>query len=89
MKIAFHTNEIGVRGTELATFKYAHYNEEILGNDSIYIAGPTTSRFEHPLASEKFGNRFHVRRYDNWKQIDSILEEEKVDVLYMQKGGGI
>lgn len=87
MKIAFHTNEIGVRGTELATFKYAHYNEKILGNESIYIAGPPTSRFEHPLAAAKFGNRFHVRRYDQWSEIDSILQEEKVDVLYMQKGG--
>lgn len=39
MKIAFHTNEIGVRGTELSTFKFAHYNEKILKNESIYIAG--------------------------------------------------
>jgi len=87
MKIAFHTNEIGVRGTELATFKYAHYNEKILGNESVYIAGPTSSRFEHPLAAAKFSNRFHVRRYDQWNEIDRILKEEKVDILYMQKGG--
>lgn len=87
MKIAFHTNEIGVRGTELATFKYAHYNEKILGHDSIYIAGPTTSKFEHPLAYTKFKDRFHVRRYGQWNEIDNILKEEKVDILYMQKGG--
>ena len=35
MKVAFHTNEINVRGTELAAYKYAHYNEKLLGNESI------------------------------------------------------
>ena len=86
MKIAFHTNEIGVRGTELSTFKFAHYNEKILKNESIYIAG-VNGQFEHPLAAQKFSNRFHVRRYNQWSDIDYILKEEKVDILYMQKGG--
>jgi hypothetical protein len=87
MKIAFHTNEINVRGTELATYRYAHYNETLLGNESIYIAGPPTSRFEHPLATKKFEERFKVFRYNNWGEVQNILDQENVDVLYMQKGG--
>lgn len=87
MKIAFHTNEINVRGTELATYRYADYNESILGNESIYIAGPPTSKFEHPLAAKKFGERFDVFRYEKWEEVQDILDQEKVDVLYMQKGG--
>ena len=87
MKVAFHTNEINVRGTELATYRYAHYNETMLDNESIYIAGPTTSRFEHPLAAEKFEKRFKVFRYNKWEEVQDILDQEKIDVLYMQKGG--
>ena len=30
-KIAFHTNQLGIRGTEVAVYQYAKYNEEILG----------------------------------------------------------
>ena len=38
MKIAFHSNQLGVRGTEIALYDYAFYNREILGNDSIIIS---------------------------------------------------
>lgn len=87
VRIAFHTNEINVRGSEWAAYQYAHYNEEILGNESIYIAGPTTSRFERPESHKVFSERFKVYRYNDWSEVDSILENEKIDILYMQKGG--
>lgn len=86
-RIAFHTNEIGVRGSEWATYKYAHYNEKILENESIYIAGPTTSQFERPESHKAFSERFKVYRYDNWADVDDILSFENIDILYMHKGG--
>ena len=86
-RIAFHTNEIGVRGSEWATYKYAHYNEKILGNESIYIAGPTTSQFERPESHKAFSERFKVYRYNNWSEVDDILKNENIDILYMHKGG--
>jgi hypothetical protein len=86
-RIAFHTNEIGVRGSEWATYKYAHYNEKTLGNESIYIAGPTTSQFERPESHKAFSERFKVYRYDNWDNVDDILSFENIDILYMHKGG--
>lgn len=87
IRIAFHTNEIGVRGSEWATYKYAHHNEKILGNDSIYIAGPTTSRFERPESHKVFSDRFKVYRYNDWSEVDEILKSENIDILYMHKGG--
>lgn len=87
LKIAFHTNEIGVRGSEWASYKYAHYNEKILGNDSIYIAGPKSSQFERPESHKVFSERFKVYRYDNWSEVDNILLNEGVDIIYMHKGG--
>lgn len=87
VRIAFHTNEIGVRGSEWATYKYAHYNEKLLGNDSIYIAGPTTSQFERPESYKAFAERFKVYRYNAWSEVDDILKNENIDILYMHKGG--
>lgn len=37
MKISFHSNQLGLRGTEVSLFNYARYNEEVLGNESIII----------------------------------------------------
>ena len=37
-KIAFHSNQLCIRGTEVALFDYAHYNETILGNKSYIIS---------------------------------------------------
>ena len=31
-KIAFHSNQLGIRGTEVALYDYAHFNETILKN---------------------------------------------------------
>ena len=35
MNIGFLSNQIGLRGTEVAMFDYAKHNEELLGNNSI------------------------------------------------------
>jgi hypothetical protein len=35
MIVAFHTNTLGVRGSETAVWDYANFNETILGNRSV------------------------------------------------------
>ncbi len=88
MKIAFHSNQLGIRGTEVAMYDYAHYNEEILGNESIIISkNPSLSRFSHPLGVKKFKNRFKVYFYNDFASVESYLDQEKVDVFYAQKYG--
>jgi hypothetical protein len=93
MKIAFHSYQLGERGTEVSLYDYARYNEEILGNESIIVS--TSSRPTPAL--EKFEKRFKVLFYpDVWnerdntplrKSLEKIVSEEKVDVFYAQKGG--
>ncbi len=39
--VAFHSNQLGIRGTEVALYDYARYNEEILGNKSYIISCST------------------------------------------------
>ena len=36
--IAFHSNQLGIRGTEEALYDYAHFNETILKNKSFIIS---------------------------------------------------
>lgn len=98
MKVAFYSPHLSERGTEVAMYDYAYYNEKILGNESIILHCPSDNR-NHPSAVEKFNNQFRVFGLDGpnfnfgWQKdivvplIDKVLSEQKCDVLYMQKGG--
>lgn len=86
MKIALHSNDISIRGVSVAMYDYAHYNEELLGNESIIIYDKN-GKFNHPLGLENYQQRFKVYGYEEWSEVDNILEKEKIDLLYMIKGG--
>ena len=87
MKVAFHGNQLCIRGTSVAMYDYAHFNESILGNQSI-ILYDKTSGWNRPAGKEHFANRFSkVHGYNNWAEVDEILKSESVDVLHMIKGG--
>jgi len=38
MKIAFHSGQLSLRGTEIALFDYARQNEDRLGNESVILS---------------------------------------------------
>ena len=82
MKIAFHSNQLGFRGTEVSLYNYALYNEQVLGNESVIIT------FEHANleAKEKFSTRFETL-VEPWSKYEEILKNKHVDYLYMQKAG--
>lgn len=95
MKVCFHSYQLGYRGSEVAMYQYAKYNEEILGNTSIICS--TTSRPGYMEMLPKFKDRFEVFLYDDvWNQYDNmglrtslerIVQEQGVDVFYAIKGG--
>jgi len=86
-KIGFHCNQLSLRGTEVALYDYAHYNETLLGNESFIISGKH-SYFSHPLAEKKFRDRFkNVFVYDNFSQVESYAKENNLDLMYFIKGG--
>ena len=88
VKIAFHDNQLGERGTTVAVFDYAYYNKHILGNESIIMYDGTDKRNVKDVI-KKFGKEFKLRPYGNWnKDANRILTEENCDILYMQKAGG-
>jgi hypothetical protein len=88
MRIAFHTNQLGLGGTEVALYDYADYNEKLLDNESIII-----SNKKHPSNNAdviaKFSTRFkNIILYENKNEINNILEKEKTDIFYAIKEGG-
>jgi len=88
MKIAFHCNTLGLRGVEIATFDYAKYNEELLGNESIVISTqPEIYKLSHPSVIKKFQERFPLFLYDNFGNVEKILDDNNVDVFYAIKAG--
>jgi hypothetical protein len=82
-------------------YNLAHYNETILGNESIILSANYDGAWEkYPDASEKFKKRFQVFEhglseqpggpfnlyYSNVDEVDKIIKEQGVDALYIIKG---
>jgi hypothetical protein len=96
LKIAFYSHHLSERGTEVALFDYARYNEEILGNESIIVYNPNTP-YSHRSSIDKFKSRFQVETvdipgncFDGYTiipEIDKILKGNQCDVLYAQNSG--
>jgi hypothetical protein len=88
MRIAFHSNQLSLRGTEVSMYDFGKYNEEILNNESVIFAkDPSIWQYSHPLAEKKFKDRFKVFQYKNFNEVEKILDREKIDIFYTQKAG--
>ena len=85
MKILFHSNQLSLRGTEVALYDYAHYNEELLHNSSIVAVKRHGQH--HPLAVQKFHSRFNVIYYDSLDELQKYADENNIDIFYAIKSG--
>lgn len=88
MKILFHENELNYRGTSIAMYDYADFNERILGNESIIIYNKNC-KTNHPLGIEKFKKRFNVLEYQNFSEVDPLIQKHNIDLLYAIKNGDV
>ncbi len=86
VKIAFLTPQIDARGSCVALFDYAKYNVELLGNESIIVV-PKSGRRRDQAAIKKFSKIFRIHYYNNLKELETFLLEEKTDILYCIKHG--
>lgn len=87
MKVAFITNHISYGGVDVSIYDYAHFNEVLLGNQSIVLT--RDFRATHGEIYAKFQSRFPVFFLSSPSDIDSIVLREKVDVVYVQKSGEV
>ena len=83
MKIAFHSNQLGIRGTEVALYDYALGNRDILGNESIIISDARADL----TSLDKFKTQFPVYLYNDFSEVESIVEKEGIDAIYYIKAG--
>ncbi|MBV9637086.1 MAG: hypothetical protein JOZ40_20875 [Methylobacteriaceae bacterium] len=84
MKIAFHADQIGLRGTEVALYDYADYCERLLGYQSVIIYDSKNPHSD-PSAVEKFRRRFPLIGYEEFTDVDRILAAEKAELIYFIK----
>lgn len=89
--VGFLTNKLTLRGTEIAMYDYADFNETMLNNKSIIITR-LYSKVEHEFdvsldAYIKFRKRFPVDYYESPTDIDTLVEKHKITHLYIIKSG--
>lgn len=93
MRVAFHSFQMGQRGTEICLHKYAKYNRELLGNESVII-----SSIAHPTHCLDRFKDFDVILYPEYwiddnqndamrKKLELICDRNKIDVFYAIKSG--
>lgn len=83
MKIAFHSEQLGIRGTEVAIYDYALYFEEILQGKAFIISNANADL----TTLEKFENRFDVFLYQNFSEVSEYLSEKGITHIYYIKAG--
>ena len=83
MKIAFHSNQLGLRGTEVSLYDYALGNRDILGNESIIISDAKADL----TTLDKFKSQFPVYLYNDFNEVENFISQENVDAFYIQKAG--
>lgn len=86
MKIGFHDNSLNIRGTSVAVYDYAYYNQTILGNESVIFYNINCGGTDNSVV-EKFKTSFRVIPYNNFSDIDS--GNHNLDALYIIKAGEI
>jgi len=89
--IGFLSNQLTLRGTEIAMYDYADFNETILNNKSIIITrNYNIVKHGRDASLEtyiKFKKRFQVEYYVSQQDIDAIVERYKITHLYIIKAG--
>ena len=88
MKVAFYTPHMCLRGTTVALFDYAKYNELLLGNES-WIITDEQHDYHDDSVFAKFENQFpnRVVRVKNERTIDPAIVENNIDAIYIIKPG--
>jgi hypothetical protein len=82
-KIAFYSNQLCIRGTTVALYDYALYNEKILGNKSYIIA----DKNKDLTTLEKFKDKFEVFLHDKFEESFDFVKNNDIEYVYYIKSG--
>ena len=90
-RIGFHNMQLCDRGSTIAMFDYAHYNETLLGNTS-YIVYDATSPRNRVSVLEKCTDRFGSDRvfgYTEFLHVEQFIQDNELDAMYIIKFGTV
>lgn len=83
--VIFHDNNLTLRGTSVAVYNYADYNEKILGNKSIIMSRPDK---DTNVAQKKFERRFQCNfSWFNQHNTQNYANSVGADYFYVIKSG--
>jgi beta-1,4-mannosyl-glycoprotein beta-1,4-N-acetylglucosaminyltransferase len=94
LNIAFFVRHFSERGTEVAIFDYAHYNETLLHNQSFIICfseegqrnvGFPSMRFSY----DKFKKRFPIIEINSISDMKDMIVKYKLDFFHTLTHGGL
>jgi hypothetical protein len=88
IKIGFWSNELCERGSPIAVYDYAYYNQKILGNKS-YIFYEKNNNNNNQSVINKFKNEFDIFAADNFDDVDKYLIENDIHIIYIIKSGSL
>ena len=93
MHVGFFIRHFTERGTEVSTYDYAKYNEEILNNTSYIICftSEAQARYGFPLerySYSKFQQRFHIIEIGDLSDMVTVIEKYNLSYFYTQTHGG-
>lgn len=86
IKIGFWDNHLGERGTTIALYDYAYYNQTILKNKS-YIFYDKNHQNNNQNVIQKFMEHFEVIGLEKFSDIDGYLKIGEIPILYNIKSG--
>ena len=79
--IGFHSNQLCERGTEVALFDYAFYNQTLYGNTSIIFYNKNNSNNKLNVIA-RFESHFKCYAYTDFAEVDNILLSKGADYFY-------
>ncbi len=85
-RIVFQSNQLSVRGTEVALYDYACYSQSLLGNQSLIAYQVNHPANDHSVI-DKFASKFELIPYESMIDLDRKIHLKKCDLLYSIKAG--
>ena len=88
MNIGFFIRHFTERGTEVAIYDYAKYNEELLHNKSYIICFTQKKQSQmnigttERLSYEKFKNRFEIIEINDMMEMSSVINDKNLNFFY-------
>ena len=92
MNVGFFVRHFTERGTEVAIYDYARYNEELLNNKSFIICYTEeqsyTGAFASRVSYDKFASRFTIIEIESIESMKDVIDVYNLKFFYTLTHGG-